>query len=69
MSPIDLRPKPEPVPAGWLTVRQWAAKWKLAPSYANALLGNGVRQKKVRRRTFRVISGARLMPIPHYRAA
>jgi hypothetical protein len=69
MSPRDLRPKAEPVPAGWLTVRQWARKWDLSPAHTNALLGNGVRAKKVRRRSFRVVSGSRLLPVPHYRAA
>jgi hypothetical protein len=69
MSPRDLRPKADKVPPGWLTVRQWAKRWKLTENHAGTLLSSGVRTKKVLCRSFRIISGSRLYPVPHYRAA
>lgn len=68
MSPKDLRPTADKPPKGWLTARQWATRWSLSPPHAIKLLRDGISSKKVIVKNFRVQSGARLMPVPHYRA-
>jgi hypothetical protein len=69
MSPKDLRRPAEKPPKGWLTCREWAARWDLSVPHTNHLLADGVRVKKVQKRSFRVQSGSRLYPVPHYRSA
>ena len=69
MSPRDLRPTAEKPPKGWLTCREWAKRWDLSNPHTIHLLADGVRAKKVLKRSFRIQSGARLMPVPHYRSA
>lgn len=69
MSPRDLKRPVARVPAGWLTTRQWAKKWKLSEPRTFQLLAEGIRIKRVRRQYFRIVAGRRTMPVPHYRAA
>lgn len=55
------------VPPGWHTVVEWAAAWGLARAQTNRLLREGEQAGLLERRTFRIDSGSRVYPVPHYR--
>ena len=60
--------KAETVPAGWLTVQQWADKWGYTRAHAGRLLAHGVSIGRMEFRKFRV--GTPMRPayaVVHYR--
>ena len=56
----------EKVPEGYRTTLQWQKLWKLARSQTNQIISAAVRKKWMTRRVFRVVSGGRVYPVPHY---
>ena len=64
-----LRPADE-VPPGWKTVEGWMLAWKLSYSQTHRILSTALRDRTVRRKSFRVpMTNGVLRPIPHYSAA
>lgn len=55
------------VPAGWLTLKQIAAKQGKAVSTMGAILARSVSEGRVERRDFRIRTGSVVRPTPHYR--
>lgn len=51
--------KAEAVPAGWLTVQQWADRWGYTRAHALRLLTHGVRIGRMEFRKFRVATPTR----------
>ena len=58
---------PEEVPAGWHTLRHIAAKLGKAESTIGAHLSRVVREGKAEVKSFRILTGKVVRPVPHYR--
>jgi len=61
--------KDEIVPKGWFTARKWGEKWSLSRPRTVEKLRDLVEDSEFEVRTFRIWSGQRLYPVPHYRKA
>lgn len=61
--------EPDQVPPEWKTVNQLAAIWQISRPHAGHLISRLVSQHpdKVELRKFRVSTGTRTYPVPHYR--
>lgn len=46
-------PKPDRIPPGYFTIRQWSDSWGLSPSYVRHILLAEVRAKRWTRKKFR----------------
>jgi hypothetical protein len=55
------------VPDGWMTTEQWAAAWGLSRPHAGSLLKQGTAAGTVELRRFRIETGSKVYPVPHYR--
>jgi hypothetical protein len=56
-----------PIPEGYFTAKEWAAKLSIAVSYANKRLTAAVEKGEAVRAVFnRKCSDGRIRPIPHY---
>lgn len=65
-----LSAKPESVPKGWLTTRQWAKKETGDENKVSTIakyLQKGVALGIIEVKNFTVKCGSRVMPAPHYR--
>jgi predicted transcriptional regulator len=62
-----LQAKVDEVPAEWRTAEQIAREAGKAPQTACRYLREGMRAGLIESRTFRIHSGARIYPVPHYR--
>jgi len=58
----------DPIPPGFLSVRQWAEKWKLSEVQTQRLLSDGIEGGFVTMKKLRVNVGRRIYPVPHYSA-
>jgi hypothetical protein len=58
---------PDKVPPKFFTVRQWASKWGVSRIHAGKLIKEGCEAKVFVMQPYRIWSGARLYPVPHYR--
>ncbi len=61
--------KPEKVEPGFMTVCDWAAKINKSESHTCLLLKKSVKAGRVEIKTFRILTGSRVYPVPHYRLA
>jgi hypothetical protein len=57
----------ETVPKGWMTVEQYAAESSMSRQSAARILRDAKRAGLVECRPFRIRSGHRVYPVPHYR--
>jgi len=57
----------EIVPKGWFTAREWARKWGIRAAQTRERLRDAVEDGEMELRNFRIWSGQRLYPVPHYR--
>ena len=55
------------VPEGWLTAQQWGEKWNLSSNRTGELLKYAVEKGLCEVRKFRITTGAKVYPVPHYR--
>lgn len=55
------------VPDGWQTAQQYAAEARLSLQRCHALLQHGIRAGLVETQKFRIQTGGRVYPVPHYR--
>ena len=58
---------PDKVPAGWFTAKQIAAKTGKAGSTIGSQLSHAVQQGRCERKSFRILTGGMVRPVPHYR--
>ena len=58
---------PDPVPAGWLTAAQHAVASDLSSPQARARLKILVDRGDAEMRKFKIRSGQRVYPVPHYK--
>ena len=62
--------KPEKVPHGWMTTRQWAKKETGDENNIRMVglyLRRGISQGLIETKYFTVKCGSRILPVPHYR--
>jgi len=57
----------EEVPAGWLTVRALAIKWRMSEVNARRFVAAGLREGLLERKTFRIQQAQKIYPAPHFR--
>ena len=57
----------EKVPAGWKTRIQLEDEWGTCQSHTSRRIQDLMRLGKIERKTFKVITGSRLYPTPHYK--
>jgi predicted transcriptional regulator len=57
----------EKVPAGWKTRLQLEEEWGVCQSHAGRRIQDLMKLGKIERKTFKVITGNRLYPTPHYK--
>lgn len=55
------------VPPGFMTVSQWAARWKLVHGQARLYIIQAINAGIMERKPFRVVTKGRLTTIDHYR--
>lgn len=60
--------KPEPVPRGFKTSRQWAEAEGISPPHARRLIVQLIADGKWEMRRYRLRSGGGLYPVAHYGA-
>ncbi len=58
--------KPDKVEKGYMPVSEWAVKIGKSDSRTAKLLSQGVRAGKVEVKSFRVVRGSKIYPVPHY---
>ncbi len=58
--------KPDPIPAGFLTVKQWSAIWGMSDKRAWVIVCQGIEAGIMERRNLRTLTGGGLRPIPYY---
>lgn len=56
------------VPEGWQTAQQYAAEARLSLQRCHAILQQGINAGMVETKKFRIKTGERVYPVPHYRA-
>jgi hypothetical protein len=54
------------VPPGWRTVESWARAWGLSRPQAFRLIAAGRRTGLMHGKRFRILTGERVYPVPHY---
>lgn len=59
---------PEPVPKGWMTVKQFARAAGVQRAHAGTLLSKALSAGAVERRLFRIQVGSVVRPTAHYKA-
>ena len=61
--------EPDKVPKGWETSQQIASrpKWPWSLSRTRALLAQLVKSGEVEAHNYRIRTGQRILPVPHYR--
>ncbi len=59
--------KPDKVEKGYMPVSEWAVKIGKSDSRTSKLLSQGIKAGKVELKTFRIYTGRKIYPIPHYR--
>lgn len=60
------QPKPDRVPKGFQTAEQWAEREGISRCHAGDLLRRLVKSGEWERKPFRIVSGSRTYPVPHY---
>ena len=57
----------EDVPAGWMTVRSFAAEWRMSEVNTRRFVAAGLREGILERKTFRVQHTSKIYPVAHFR--
>jgi len=57
----------EKVTAGWMTRLQLEEEWGICQSHGGRRIQDLIRLGKIERKTFKVITGSKLYPTPHYK--
>lgn len=57
----------ETVPAGWKTARQMSEESGYAQAQTQRIISMSLAAGRLEKRVFRVMAGARVYPVPHYR--
>jgi hypothetical protein len=55
------------VPDGWLTVKQLAKESGMSEVHTRRVVAKGIENGTVEAKKFKIETGLRLMPVPHYR--
>lgn len=58
---------PDKVPPGWLTAKEISERIGKALSTVGGQLGRAVLEGSAERKTFRILTGSVVRPVPHYR--
>ena len=61
--------KEDEIPAGWLTLKEWAALWKKSKTSTEVLLQKAVAAGLMEVQKFKCYAGNELRSIKHYRQA